>query len=389
MQRDPRNIERIRVELRSGSADTRRAATQDLCDWVRTDSLIAAEALPLFREVLQSDADPWTLISAARGIERISGGEAGRAALLALLDRPQPAVVATAVVNLDGHISIDRLFDLCARATDPGLRRTLVTALGQTKNPRAFDLLVAALNDEDVRPWAIEALVEIGLVAAVEHIEPYLRDTGDAWLEDNHGPMMRVCDVAGQAITRLRTSASQSSVSDRPATLRAAPQVTPPAFARPGLPGLPRWISSSPTLLASIPLAAAILTVPWFLMFAVGVIGATGTGRQTPDRTRAMDFVAIIPPMIGLAMGIHALVKRRVRGAPRLALLLFGCLSCALVAWPFLAEARSITLAEKRETTNATSATPNSPPKRVPMPSGKPPPLDVRQPEMPKLEQRP
>jgi hypothetical protein len=48
------------------------------------------------------------------------------------------------------------------------------------------------------------ALRELGDERAIPHLEPLLTDRTDAWREDNHGPTLRVCDVARDAIAALR-----------------------------------------------------------------------------------------------------------------------------------------------------------------------------------------
>lgn len=379
----PRNLDRIRTDLQSDSIDVRRKAMMELSYWVQKDRSIDAEALPLFRAVWQRETDPWIVYTAARGIG-LTGGEAeGRAALFDLLERPQQDIVATAVLNMERELSTARLLELCERATHMGLRRSLVNVLGRKGGPGAYEVLVAALDAADLRPWGIAALARLGDPAAIPHIQQYLSDTSEAWQEDR-GPMMRVCDVASDAIGQLNRAGGRAAVPEWPVIARragaaegvAAVGAVPAWSQRPTVP----TSQSRGTLFAVVPLAAAIITVPWVLMFVIGVVSVTGKTHDTSDRTRSMDFVAILPPMLGLAVGVYGVVKRRVRGPGRLVLLGVGCLLCMLVSIPFLNEARDITLAEKKNTAAAPAKVPDPPPVRVPIPSGKPPPMEPRQP---------
>lgn len=63
------------------------------------------------------------------------------------------------------------------------------------------------------RPWAICA------IPALPYLQPLLDDKTDPWPVDNHGPMLRVCDLAKEAIEQLR----------QPAAAAGAPSPSPAA----------------------------------------------------------------------------------------------------------------------------------------------------------------
>lgn len=377
MRKPSNTIDGIRADLQSASVNIRREALQSLSELVRGNRHFAAEAAPIFRHAWRHETDPFTVLTAARGIELAEGDTQGRAALMDLLDRPQQDLVATAVLNAELDLTTEHVLALYARATDPGLRRTLINALGRKHDRAAFDVLAAAIDDPELRPWAIEALVAVGDPAAIPHIEPCLSDTADAWAVDNHGPMMRVCDVASDAIAALRKSSARPHVPERAAAPNARAS-TASAGAPFGYPGPPMPVAPPQgTFFALAPLAAAVLSVPWFLMVVLSMIDISGRGQGPRSDPRSMDLVAIIPPAIGISVGLFGLAKRRIRGTWRYATLTVGCLLCAIIATPFLIEARSATALEEQQ---RAANPPPPPPVRVPIPSGKPPQIEVRQP---------
>lgn len=387
----PRNIDRIRTDLLSASPDVRRNAIQVLSYWVSQDRSIGAAALPLFRHAWRHETDPWSVVTAARGIERTAGAEEGRAALLDLLERPDQEIVASAVMNLERELSSERLLAILSGATHVGLRRAVVNVLGRKGGAGVFEVLTRAIDEADLRPYAIVALERLNDPAAIPYIERCLSDTTEAWCEDR-GPMLRVCDVASDAIGQLRNSRERPAVPARavhaaaPAAPWAGAASTSAGQRAAGMQRLLGTLLPQPgpeskgTLYAIAPLAAALIMIPWVLMFVIGVISVTGKAHDTADRTRAMDLVAILPPAIGVAVGVYGIAKRRVRGAVRRTILGAGCVLCILVSLPFLNEARDITFHERQSRAAAPAPASNPPAKRVPIPSGTPPPMEERQP---------
>ncbi|MFN0135244.1 MAG: hypothetical protein ACKVS9_03910 [Phycisphaerae bacterium] len=204
MQANTPDIERFRRDLRSTQVATRQVALDELRAALGRDSSIRAVAADLLRELCRGETNPWVLLNAVRGLELAADKAEVLAVKLGLIERSEADIVAMALLNLNLNLSADRLLEMYARTNEYSLRNTLVHMLARTRDARAFPILLSELDKADMRPYAIEALVAYGDSRAVEHIERCLSDTSDAWPIDNHGPMMRVCDVAREAIERLR-----------------------------------------------------------------------------------------------------------------------------------------------------------------------------------------
>ncbi|MEP6779856.1 MAG: HEAT repeat domain-containing protein [Gemmatimonadaceae bacterium] len=82
-------------------------------------------------------------------------------------------------------------------------RGNVIRTLGRMRDPRAFQIIVDALHDVATRPSAIQALQELGDARAVPYLQAHLSDTTELWREDDHGPMLRVCNLAERAIRHL------------------------------------------------------------------------------------------------------------------------------------------------------------------------------------------
>ncbi len=57
--------------------------------------------------------------------------------------------------------------------------------------------------DTGLRAHTVEVLADLGDPRAIPQLAALRSDTTPAWEEDNHGPMLRVCDLADKAIKRL------------------------------------------------------------------------------------------------------------------------------------------------------------------------------------------
>ncbi len=53
-------------------------------------------------------------------------------------------------------------------------------------------------------PHVVEALVDFGDAGVIPRLEMLLNDKTHDWPEDNHGPMLRVCDLAKATISPAR-----------------------------------------------------------------------------------------------------------------------------------------------------------------------------------------
>ncbi len=97
---------------------------------------------------------------------------------VSLLQHPDPEVRTAALVLAENFADIRLLTPLCGMLKDEDwwLRITACDALGRLKDERAVPSLVAALEDDEARWAAIDALAAIGSAAALKPLAGILRD---------------------------------------------------------------------------------------------------------------------------------------------------------------------------------------------------------------------
>ncbi len=206
------------------------------------------------------------------------------------------------------------------------------------KNPAAIAWIVEDLVHSDLRPDIILALEELGDAAAIIHLTPLLLDTTDAWAEDNHAPVSRVCDLAQTAITRLNNAASLREQFDSHSPINQAPiggliakpaAYGPTTTQQPGKRSTPGF-----NLLPYVPLAAAIVNVAWFagLMFIWICNGQRSFSF-------AEELLCALPAIAGLLIGITLIATRITQRAVDLIFIYLGSVCCAIIVFSFTWEA--------------------------------------------------
>lgn len=202
----PPSLDSIESDLRAPSQEVRCAAMQRLLKWATIDPAIRPAALPIFRHAVAEPVDPWATRLALDGIELIAGADEARRLRTALLAHPSFSLVNQLAQSLTDPAYAPALIDLLERRDDIHLRQSILRTLGRMRGAAeiVFPVLLKWLDaSPNLRPHAIEALASLGDARAIPHLDPLRRDRTDAWPEDNHGPMLRVCDVATSAIERI------------------------------------------------------------------------------------------------------------------------------------------------------------------------------------------
>ncbi|MBP6012434.1 MAG: HEAT repeat domain-containing protein [Alphaproteobacteria bacterium] len=294
-------LDEIKAAAMSGDAEARGRAMQALLVLVRHDPDAHQEAISIFKGALDHEHTPLAAISAARGIAHILGPAEGRRAWEQLLDHPREELAVAAAFLIDGSMA-DALLGALDRHSRPLVQIAAMRALGRLKHAPAILPLVQRLSEPALCPHAIEALADLGDVNAITHLRPLLDDKSNAWRTDSASPMLRVCDVAKAAIDRLTPPP--------PPQETTAPEPEPQPQAQ---------IDDAPeprrnTLLYA-PLIAALSVPLWIagLLFATLVtVGKFETGDQ---QLQVLDMISPAPAVLGLLLGLTALV----RGAPRTA----------------------------------------------------------------------
>jgi len=197
-------LEQIKHDLHSDQQEVRGAAMQRLHLWAKADRGIHSAALPIFWAAIETEQDPWTATTAARGIETVAGPAEGQRACHALLNHSQPKMVSRVVLSLVDVSNIPLLLRLLNEHQDVRVQTAVIRTLGRMQNPVVLPVIVERLASPDLRAQAIQALADLEDPQAIPFLEPYLNDATELWEEDNHGPIVRVCDLANTTIQHLR-----------------------------------------------------------------------------------------------------------------------------------------------------------------------------------------
>jgi hypothetical protein len=229
-----------------------------------------------------------------------------------LLATSEPSVVSSAALLADASYA-PVLLDLLARRREPELRTSLVRALGRMRDPGALEAIAACLRDPSpaMRGHAVEALAELNDARAIPQLASLRSDGAAAWREDDHGPIVRVCDLAGAALEHLqRPSASPS----------------PPAV--PTSRATTSW-------LAYLPLGAVLFELPWLGAIVIAVLFTKGHFDIDARETQILDLVALLPPVVGMVAGAAAIARGAAKGLAARVCLVAGFIVCGLVAFSF------------------------------------------------------
>jgi HEAT repeat protein len=161
-------------------------------------------ASALLHEIAATDRDRPSRLAAIEAL--LADGDVEAAALLPAPDAAAPA--ENAVRGATGTAgAVDALIAL---ATQPGPgRRTAVSALGRSRNPRATPILLEALTDPDptVRTASAEALGALPTATAVSRLKPLLNDPVVGVRLAAAGSLLALNDSSGMPLLRqLQTS---------------------------------------------------------------------------------------------------------------------------------------------------------------------------------------
>ncbi|MDX2200996.1 MAG: HEAT repeat domain-containing protein [Phycisphaerae bacterium] len=330
-------LEQIERDLRSARAFERGEGMRALLRRAVADPSLQPRAREVFRAALGGETDPWALSMAALGIETLDGATAGGAVWRELLGRADENVVAYAVIAMRDAVHAPLLRELLERRPEPLILVNALSALGRLRDRAAMPAMLAALENASVRPHAISALADLGDPGAIAAIERYLNDRGDAWPVDNHGPMMSVGEVAAEAIAKLRQAGVDGWSGQRWTDDPSSPDRDDGAMERSS--ARPRSDLGASIfgqrLLTYLPLVIACFELIWVgALVQSGQAAHQGRGPTTEDHRRTAAL-AILPPLIGLGIGILMAVRRwPTKWLDRGALLL-GVLICGLWALGF------------------------------------------------------
>lgn len=292
-------MERVFAAARSGDPHERGMALQVLRLEVEERPELHGAARQAFESALRREKEPWHLISAARGLERIVGGEAARAVWLDLLRRTDERVAAHAAIAVNDAWFVPELLARLEQEPGETLRINLIFALGWLKDTRAIEALLRQASSPEPAPraHAARALGALGDPRAIPALRALLTDEGPAWPIDNHGPMVLIREVAAEAIAAL-----ERGPRDKPSATWLAPTL-------PVLPAVPLPAETPsmlwPSLTVYLPLVVAVLEIPFLFIVVQAMRDAHPHPHPHPvlsakEQNQRVDLIGAIPPALAI-----------------------------------------------------------------------------------------
>jgi hypothetical protein len=92
----------------------------------------------------------------------------------------------------------------------------------------------------------------------------------------------------------------------------------------------PGWMRVAPF----VPLLIALFEIAWIIVLVMSQMGS-GTLSTDNSHTHSLDIIAMIPALIGLSVGILAVVRGLVHRPLEWIFLVIGCLACGLFVFMF------------------------------------------------------
>jgi len=161
-------------------------SSSDLGDRLRAVNQIRGLEAQIGWELIQiaiGDSNPRVRYSAVSQIDQLGNQDLDLALnlLRSLLKDPEPDVQAAAADCLGGlklHAAFTDLQELYKTTTEWLVKFSIVAALGEFGDPRAFSLLKQALQEDNelIQTAAISSFGELGDPAAIELLKPYVNN---------------------------------------------------------------------------------------------------------------------------------------------------------------------------------------------------------------------
>lgn len=170
---------------------------------------------PHLSPILSNPQDGGNVNAALFGLEEFGHMSEAQDIRLSLLNSPHPDVVRTALLGfrdsqyasmlIDQYASM--LIDLLSKHSHPDVQISLVRTLCKMPSASKLSLpvILPLLANPTLRPHIADALGDLADPTAIPHLEKLLDDSTEAWEIDNHGPMLRVRDLAAESIRKIQS----------------------------------------------------------------------------------------------------------------------------------------------------------------------------------------
>jgi HEAT repeat protein len=97
------------------------------------------------------------------------------------------------------------LIAILSQRTEINIRVAAMNALARLRDPAGFPAIAKHLAAPEMRVYAIEALANLGDMRAIPLLATLLQDETEVPGGDDRGAAIRICDIADEAIRRVRT----------------------------------------------------------------------------------------------------------------------------------------------------------------------------------------
>jgi hypothetical protein len=301
---------------------TREAAVEELLARAEKEPGIRGDVLAIFQRALTQTDDSLVAFQALQGIGRIAGSEAAADSLSDFLSRAPANTAASLALRIHSPAYEMPLIRTLAQRPEPQVRVAVTRALGRLQTPGVLSTLVGYLDSSELRPHVIEALRELNDPQAIPYLQPMLADQTDAWPIDNHGPMLRVCDLAEEAIQNLQTEPPAVEIESSDGKPKPQPTETGTS---------PRRLH----FVAFVPLIVALLELPWVAVVLFVIYLKTGQIASNEQGIHQLDLIAGLPPAVGLVIAALAVAFGRIRRRVEWICLILGCIGCGIFLFSF------------------------------------------------------
>ncbi len=189
--------------LGSPDDETRGRAMQAILAAVRKDASRRDMARDVFLKAIAFDDDVWTCTSAARGMQFLDGVIDSLVYWQALLRRTDPVFVSRIMLAMDDPAHVPTLLAMLESSTERPVQAAAICMLGRSKNPVAFEPIVSRIHNPLLRSSVVGALSDLGDPRAIPFLRQVADDETPLDQSDERGAIIRVCDIAAQAIRAM------------------------------------------------------------------------------------------------------------------------------------------------------------------------------------------
>jgi HEAT repeat protein len=201
----PNSLKQLWSDVCSKTPELHNNAMRELIRRAKKDETGHREVLQVLMEGLEYGQDPWVPARAAKTIDAIADRSAAREVWNRLLHHPRVEIATHAAMTIADPALTPDLIAILSQRTEINIRVAAMNALARLRDPAGFPAIAKHLAAPEMRVYAIEALANLGDMRAIPLLETLLQDETEVPGGDDRGAAIRICDIADEAIRRVRT----------------------------------------------------------------------------------------------------------------------------------------------------------------------------------------